>query len=89
MPHSLNAMRVSNYRYSRSFPRVLPLSDQNLPAQPSSIDTHLHHLHTYHRQWLKVLEVDSDEDEETGDDEVPDEDPRRTRRRSGALTKWS
>jgi hypothetical protein len=30
--------------------------------------------------------VDSDEDEEIGDDEVPDEDPRRTRRRSGALT---
>jgi hypothetical protein len=30
--------------------------------------------------------VDSDEDEETGDDEVPDEDPRRTRRRSGAST---
>ena len=30
--------------------------------------------------------MDSDEDEEIGDDEVPDEDPRRTRRRSGALT---
>jgi hypothetical protein len=30
--------------------------------------------------------VDSDEDEEIGDDEVPDEDPRRTRRRSGAFT---
>jgi hypothetical protein len=47
-----------------------------------------HYIHIYHRQWLKLLEleVDSDEDEvdpEVEDDEVPDEAQRRTRRRSG------
>jgi hypothetical protein len=53
-------------------------------------DLHVHdtqHTHPYiYRQWLKVLEVDSDEDEVdplVEDDEVPDEAQRRTRRRSG------
>lgn len=32
--------------------------------------------------------MDSDEDEEIEDDEVPDEDPRRTRRRSGVLNRF-
>ena len=60
--------------------------DQNLvdAAIKVSTLTYTTYIHIY-RQWLKVLEVDSDEDEETGDDEVPDEDPRRTRRRSGAF----